>query len=242
MQQWRVFPPLLELDSVKDCPTYSLGLVAVWRRSEPHTQKWVWLSFVDLQVKVEWECVSELLDTMMGAFIRDWVRIIHRELFEQLECCKDYFGMNIKRNGRQYPWIFMFYNGIRFSTYLLKRKLVANMVRFYIVQSVHVLKKWWKVNHFSLFWSWGRWSDILAHGRFKRPLKEADVETICRALLAYCLLHYRGDENIKSFIWDLITPSEDGTTKTLSNHSGNHTRARTHPHAHTHTRTHRHTN
>lgn len=69
--------------------------------------------------------------------------------------------------------------------------------------------------------SWGRWSDILAHGRFKRPLKESDVETICRALLAYCLLHYRGDENIKSFIWDLITPSEDGTTKTLTNHSGN---------------------
>lgn len=47
------------------------------------------------------------------------------------------------------------------------------------------------------------------------------METICRALLAYCLLHYRGDENIKSFIWDLITPSEDGTTKTLTNHSGN---------------------
>lgn len=69
--------------------------------------------------------------------------------------------------------------------------------------------------------SWGRWGDILAHGRFKRPLKEADVETICRALLAYCLLHYRGDENIKSFIWDLITPSADGTTKTLTNHSGN---------------------
>uniref|UniRef100_A0A3P8WMV5 Chromodomain helicase DNA binding protein 7 n=1 Tax=Cynoglossus semilaevis TaxID=244447 RepID=A0A3P8WMV5_CYNSE len=67
---------------------------------------------------------------------------------------------------------------------------------------------------------WGRWGDILAHGRFKRPLKEADVETICRALLAYCLLHYRGDENIKSFIWDLITPSADGTTKTLTNHSG----------------------
>ncbi|XP_054656461.1 chromodomain-helicase-DNA-binding protein 7 isoform X2 [Dunckerocampus dactyliophorus] len=71
-----------------------------------------------------------------------------------------------------------------------------------------------------LVYGWGRWSDILAHGRFKRPLKEADVETICRALLAYCLLHYRGDENIKSFIWDLITPSQDGTTKTLTNHSG----------------------
>ncbi|KAK5859331.1 hypothetical protein PBY51_020894 [Eleginops maclovinus] len=71
-----------------------------------------------------------------------------------------------------------------------------------------------------LVYGWGRWSDILAHGRFKRPLKESDVEKICRALLAYCLLHYRGDENIKSFIWDLITPSEDGTTKLLTNHSG----------------------
>uniref|UniRef100_A0A665VVN4 Chromodomain helicase DNA binding protein 7 n=1 Tax=Echeneis naucrates TaxID=173247 RepID=A0A665VVN4_ECHNA len=71
-----------------------------------------------------------------------------------------------------------------------------------------------------LVYGWGRWTDILAHGRFKRPLKETDVETICRALLAYCLLHYRGDENIKSFIWDLITPSEDGSTRTLTNHSG----------------------
>uniref|UniRef100_A0A667YKP1 Chromodomain helicase DNA binding protein 7 n=1 Tax=Myripristis murdjan TaxID=586833 RepID=A0A667YKP1_9TELE len=71
-----------------------------------------------------------------------------------------------------------------------------------------------------LVYGWGRWSDILSHGRFKRPLREVDVETICRALLAYCLLHYRGDENIKGFIWDLIAPSEDGTTKTLTNHSG----------------------
>uniref|UniRef100_A0AAY4AQT5 DNA helicase n=1 Tax=Denticeps clupeoides TaxID=299321 RepID=A0AAY4AQT5_9TELE len=71
-----------------------------------------------------------------------------------------------------------------------------------------------------LVYGWGRWGDILSHGRFKRPLRERDVETICRALLAYCLLHYRGDENIKSFIWDLITPTQDGQSRTLSNHSG----------------------
>ncbi|GAA6106638.1 chromodomain-helicase-DNA-binding protein 7, partial [Tachysurus ichikawai] len=71
-----------------------------------------------------------------------------------------------------------------------------------------------------LVYGWGRWKDILSHGRFKRPLYERDVEMICRALLAYCLLHYRGDENIKSFIWDLITPTEDGQSKTLTNHSG----------------------
>ncbi|KAF5888028.1 chromodomain-helicase-DNA-binding protein 7, partial [Clarias magur] len=71
-----------------------------------------------------------------------------------------------------------------------------------------------------LVYGWGRWRDILSHGRFKRPLHERDVEMICRALLAYCLLHYRGDENIKSFVWDLITPTEDGQSKTLTNHSG----------------------
>ncbi|KAG8442016.1 hypothetical protein GDO86_010983 [Hymenochirus boettgeri] len=71
-----------------------------------------------------------------------------------------------------------------------------------------------------LVYGWGRWTDILSHGRFKRPLSEQDVETICRTILVYCLNHYRGDENIKSFIWDLITPTEDGQTRALVNHSG----------------------
>lgn len=70
------------------------------------------------------------------------------------------------------------------------------------------------------FHRWGRWTDILSHGRFKRQLTEQDVETICRTILVYCLNHYRGDENIKSFIWDLITPTEDGQTRALVNHSG----------------------
>ncbi|MGH0144173.1 UNVERIFIED_CONTAM: hypothetical protein FKN15_040425 [Acipenser sinensis] len=70
-----------------------------------------------------------------------------------------------------------------------------------------------------LVYGWGRWIDILSHGRFKRQLTEQDVETICRAVLVYCLNHYKGDENIKSFIWDLITPTEDGQTRALQNHS-----------------------
>uniref|UniRef100_A0A9J7X2Q7 Chromodomain helicase DNA binding protein 9 n=1 Tax=Cyprinus carpio carpio TaxID=630221 RepID=A0A9J7X2Q7_CYPCA len=71
-----------------------------------------------------------------------------------------------------------------------------------------------------LVYGWGRWKDILAHGRFKRQLSEHDVECICRALLAYCLVHYRGDDKIKSFMWDLIAPTEDGRTKELQNHLG----------------------
>lgn len=69
--------------------------------------------------------------------------------------------------------------------------------------------------------SWGRWKDILSHARCKRRLSERDVETICRVILVFCLLHYRGDENIKSFIWELITPPENGREpQTLLNHSG----------------------
>lgn len=73
----------------------------------------------------------------------------------------------------------------------------------------------------SFFFSWGRWRDILSHARCKRRLSERDVETICRVILVFCLLHYRGDENIKSFIWELITPPENGREpQTLLNHSG----------------------
>ena len=88
---------------------------------------------------------------------------------------------------------------------------------------------------------WGRWRDILAHARCKRRLGERDVETICRVILVFCLLHYRGDENIKSFIWELITPPENGREpQTLLNHSGTHTHTHTHIYMciYTHTYTH----
>ncbi|XP_042317903.1 chromodomain-helicase-DNA-binding protein 6 isoform X2 [Sceloporus undulatus] len=71
-----------------------------------------------------------------------------------------------------------------------------------------------------LIFGWGRWKDILNHGRFKWHLNEKDMEMICRALLVYCVRHYRGDEKIKSFIWDLITPTKDGQNQALQNHSG----------------------
>ncbi|XP_059508662.1 chromodomain-helicase-DNA-binding protein 6 isoform X1 [Stegostoma tigrinum] len=71
-----------------------------------------------------------------------------------------------------------------------------------------------------LIFGWGRWKDILSHGRFKWHLTEKDMEVICRTLLVYCLKHYKGDEKIKSFIWDLITPTKDGQNQALHNHSG----------------------
>ncbi len=77
-----------------------------------------------------------------------------------------------------------------------------------------------KFQHDCLY-RWGRWRDILSHARCKRRLSERDVETICRVILVFCLIHYRGDENIKSFIWELITPPENGREpQALLNHSG----------------------
>ncbi|KAM9296277.1 chromodomain-helicase-DNA-binding protein 6 [Gastrophryne carolinensis] len=72
-----------------------------------------------------------------------------------------------------------------------------------------------------LIFGWGRWKDILTVGRFKWHLNEKDMEVICRALLVYCVKHYKGDDKIKSFIWDLITPTKDGgSNQALQNHSG----------------------
>nr|XP_040059145.1 LOW QUALITY PROTEIN: chromodomain-helicase-DNA-binding protein 6 [Gasterosteus aculeatus aculeatus] len=71
-----------------------------------------------------------------------------------------------------------------------------------------------------LIFGWGRWKDIMNHGRFKWHLTERDMEAICRALLVYCLRHYKGDDKIKSFIWDLITPTKEGEDQDLLNHSG----------------------
>uniref|UniRef100_A0A672R4X5 Chromodomain-helicase-DNA-binding protein 8 n=1 Tax=Sinocyclocheilus grahami TaxID=75366 RepID=A0A672R4X5_SINGR len=78
-----------------------------------------------------------------------------------------------------------------------------------------------RVEKHLLVYGWGRWRDILSHARCKRRLSESDVETICRVILVFCLIHYRGDENIKSFIWELITPPENGREpQALLNHSG----------------------
>ncbi|XP_033117287.1 chromodomain-helicase-DNA-binding protein 8-like [Anneissia japonica] len=71
-----------------------------------------------------------------------------------------------------------------------------------------------------LTFGWGRWDDLLTNTRFKRRLQRKDVEAISRTMLVYCLKHYKGDENIKSFIWDLITPLVDGVVKDYRNHKG----------------------
>ncbi|ESO06310.1 hypothetical protein HELRODRAFT_149039, partial [Helobdella robusta] len=71
-----------------------------------------------------------------------------------------------------------------------------------------------------LIFGWGRWSTILEHGRFKKKLAEDDIRNITRAILLYSLKHYDGDDKIKMFIYDLISPSQDGMESNCRNHSG----------------------
>ncbi|XP_071091615.1 chromodomain-helicase-DNA-binding protein 8-like isoform X2 [Haliotis cracherodii] len=74
-----------------------------------------------------------------------------------------------------------------------------------------------KVEKNLLVYGWGRWSEILAHARFKRRLEEKDVEVIAKAILVHSLQFYKGDERIKTFIWDLVSQNDEDQ---LKNHSG----------------------
>ena len=67
-----------------------------------------------------------------------------------------------------------------------------------------------KVERGLLTFGWGRWEEILQHSQFRHGWRENDVEDCARVILLYCLRYYRGDEKIRSFIWDLITPLENG--------------------------------
>lgn len=67
---------------------------------------------------------------------------------------------------------------------------------------------------------WGRWEEILQHSQFRRGWREIDVEDCARVILLYCLRFYRGDEKIRTFVWDLIVPLENGEKiKTLVMHN-----------------------
>lgn len=67
-----------------------------------------------------------------------------------------------------------------------------------------------KVERGLLTFGWGRWEEIIQHSQLRRGWTETDIEDCARVILVYCLRYYRGDEKIRNFIWDLITPLENG--------------------------------
>jgi chromodomain-helicase-DNA-binding protein 7 len=66
----------------------------------------------------------------------------------------------------------------------------------------------YKVEKALLTYGWGRWEEFLSMGNFRRRLTTQDVEDIARVLLLYSLQNYKGDEKVKSFIFELITPPD----------------------------------
>ncbi|KAJ6220331.1 hypothetical protein RDWZM_006143 [Blomia tropicalis] len=63
-----------------------------------------------------------------------------------------------------------------------------------------------------LTYGWDRWDECLRMANFKRALAEHDVEDISRIILLFALQNYKGDEKVKAFILDLITPPSERNT------------------------------
>ena len=70
--------------------------------------------------------------------------------------------------------------------------------------------------------SWGSWEAVVATAGIRKGFTTKDVEDAFRMALLYCVNTYQGDDKIRSFIWDLITPVEHGggQDKVAKNHSG----------------------
>ena len=72
----------------------------------------------------------------------------------------------------------------------------------------------------SLF-RWGRWQEFVTPFGIRKAYTPQNIEDASRIILLYCLHTYKGDEKIKSFVWDLITPKAFGGGEKLNkNHSG----------------------
>lgn len=69
--------------------------------------------------------------------------------------------------------------------------------------------EFFKVEKGLLTFGWGRYEECLILANFKRNLSKMDVEDISRVILLFSLQNYKGDEKVKSFILDLITPPSE---------------------------------
>ena len=74
---------------------------------------------------------------------------------------------------------------------------------------------------FNLFfhYRWGRWEEILHHCGLRKGYTSDSVQDAFRLALLYCVNTYRGDEKLKSFIWELITPPDFIENRRLASRS-----------------------
>lgn len=69
--------------------------------------------------------------------------------------------------------------------------------------------EFFRVEKALLTYGWGRWDECLKVANFKRDLHEQDVEDISRIVLLFSLQNYKGDERVKSYVLELITPPDE---------------------------------
>ncbi|KAJ0181794.1 hypothetical protein K1T71_002516 [Dendrolimus kikuchii] len=79
-----------------------------------------------------------------------------------------------------------------------------------------------KVERGLLTFGWARWEEIVDKNQLRKGWTLPVIEDCARIIVLYCLRHYKGDEKIRNFIWDLIEPCENGEVTISRNHSGLH--------------------
>uniref|UniRef100_A0A674HKH2 Chromodomain helicase DNA binding protein 8 n=1 Tax=Taeniopygia guttata TaxID=59729 RepID=A0A674HKH2_TAEGU len=70
-----------------------------------------------------------------------------------------------------------------------------------------------RVEKHLMVYGWGRWRELAAQGRFKRRLSERDVENLGRAIVLFCLRHFRGDDGTRAFAGALLAPGHNGRAR-----------------------------
>ncbi|XP_063038487.1 LOW QUALITY PROTEIN: chromodomain-helicase-DNA-binding protein 8-like [Melospiza melodia melodia] len=66
-----------------------------------------------------------------------------------------------------------------------------------------------RVEKHLMVYGWGRWRELAAQGRFKRRLSERDVESLGRAIVLFCLRHFRGDDGTRAWACALLSPGHN---------------------------------
>lgn len=79
-----------------------------------------------------------------------------------------------------------------------------------------------KIERGLLTFGWARWEETVDKNQLRKGWTIPVIEDCARIIVLYCLRHYKGDEKIRNFIWDLIEPCENGEVTISRNHSGLH--------------------
>merc|ERR1712025_825902 len=79
-----------------------------------------------------------------------------------------------------------------------------------------------RIEKAALLFGWGRWEEVLANAGLRKGFSTHTAEDAFRMTLLYCVNTYKGDDKIKSLVWDLITPPEysGSANKVVKNHAG----------------------